>query len=166
MELSPRKQQSTAHTLSHDIHKHNNHSPCNGGGNIHKYHQEEEEEEEEGGKEEEEDMDKKKKKRVLHTDLILHDAANLVLLPMVSMICVAGLTGAIAPRFSTFVIFFYILGDLVWVLKRPKAIPGLYWVIITHHLVVLLLVRLISRPRRTHTALSSHQTTTSDCLIA
>ena len=84
------------------------------------------------------------RRRTMHRDLIMHDVANLVLLPMVSVICVAGLTGAIAPRFSTFVIFFYILGDLIWVLKRPKTIPGLYWVIVAHHFVVLLLVRLIS----------------------
>ena len=80
-------------------------------------------------------------KREMHIDMIRHDVANLVVLPVVSSIGLLGLAGVISPRHSTFTIFFYILVDLIWILKRPDAIPNLYAVIVTHHLVVLLLVR-------------------------
>lgn len=80
-------------------------------------------------------------KREMHIDLIMHDIANLFALPVVSSIGLLGLAGIISPRHSTFTIFFYILVDLIWILKRPAAIPNLYAVIVTHHFVVLLLVR-------------------------
>ena len=86
-------------------------------------------------------------KREMHIDLIMHDVANLFALPVVSSIGLLGLAGIISPRHSTFTIFFYILVDLIWILKRPAAIPNLYAVIVTHHFVVLLLVRPQGRMR-------------------
>lgn len=55
---------------------------------------------------------------------MLHDLANLVCLPVLCSIALAGLLGAADPYIFSWCIFTYVLLDTVWILLQPDAVPS------------------------------------------
>lgn len=70
---------------------------------------------------------------------IVHDWANLICLPMLCTLAVAGLCGGVEPTTFARCIFLYVALDTVWVMIQPEAVPAAITAIRIHHVVTLLL---------------------------
>lgn len=71
---------------------------------------------------------------------IIHDLANVVLLPILGGITAAGLLGYFDPSKVTILFTWYIVADFTWVLIEPNAVPSLPNVILLHHFVTFVLL--------------------------
>jgi hypothetical protein len=76
---------------------------------------------------------------------VLHEQANLVLLPLLCVLCVGGLAGLFDCWLVTVVFTAYIIGDLLWIFIWPESLPRFPLVIKVHHLITL---ALLSHPLR------------------
>lgn len=79
---------------------------------------------------------------VLSPPVILHDRANLVALPAIGTLVLAGLLGYIDTHLVTQAFIFYIVADFFWILLEPKAVPSRPRVILWHHAVTFLLLQI------------------------
>jgi uncharacterized iron-regulated membrane protein len=70
---------------------------------------------------------------------IVHDWANLICLPILCTVAVAGLCGSVDPTTFAWCIFLYVALDTVWVMIQPEAVPAAITAIRIHHVVTLLL---------------------------
>ncbi|KAI3425329.1 hypothetical protein D9Q98_009093 [Chlorella vulgaris] len=71
---------------------------------------------------------------------IVHDWVNLVLVPIIGLMTIAGLSGQLDPSHVTHAFLAYVLGDFVWVALQPEAVPSLPTVILAHHVVTFVLL--------------------------
>ncbi|EFN53634.1 expressed protein [Chlorella variabilis] len=71
---------------------------------------------------------------------IVHDWVNLVLVPIIAAMTMAGLVGLIDPALVTYAFIAYVAGDFVWVFLQPEAVPSLPTVILAHHAVTCVLL--------------------------
>ncbi|KAL4438481.1 hypothetical protein ABPG77_000129 [Micractinium sp. CCAP 211/92] len=71
---------------------------------------------------------------------IIHDQVNLLLLPILGGLTIAGLTGHVAAELVTHLFLGYVLLDMAWVLVIPDAVPSLPGVILLHHFVTACLL--------------------------
>lgn len=71
---------------------------------------------------------------------LLHDKANLLLLPILGSLTAAGLLGYADPAKVTILFTWYILADFAWILVEPSAVPSLPNVILLHHVVTFILL--------------------------
>lgn len=78
----------------------------------------------------------------LTPQVVLHDRANLVALPTIGCMVLAGLLGYIDTLLVTKAFIVYIVGDLFWLILEPKAVPSRPRVIIWHHAVTFLLLQI------------------------
>ncbi len=76
---------------------------------------------------------------------VLHDQANLVCLPLLCLMCFAGLAGVADCWRITVAFTVYILADLAWILIVPESLPRFPLIITVHHLITL---ALLSHPLR------------------
>uniref|UniRef100_A0A7S0SFH6 TLC domain-containing protein n=1 Tax=Mantoniella antarctica TaxID=81844 RepID=A0A7S0SFH6_9CHLO len=67
----------------------------------------------------------------------LHDALNVPLVGALSLLCIAGMLGAVDAGLITQIFTGYILLDTVWILASPSAVPRLAWAIVLHHAITL-----------------------------
>lgn len=70
---------------------------------------------------------------------VVHDIANLVCLPVLCSIALAGLCGVIDPTVFAWCIFAYVALDTIWIMVQPDAVPSAVTMIRAHHGVTLLL---------------------------
>lgn len=76
---------------------------------------------------------------------VLHEQANLVLLPLLCVLCLGGLAGVFDAWLVTVAFTLYILADLAWIIIWPESLPRFPLVIKVHHLITL---ALLSHPLR------------------
>jgi hypothetical protein len=76
---------------------------------------------------------------------VLHEQANLLLLPLLCVLCFGGLAGAVDCWLVTIAFTAYIVGDLAWIIIWPESLPRFPLVIKVHHLITL---ALLSHPLR------------------
>lgn len=70
----------------------------------------------------------------------LHDRVNLVLLPIIGSLTVAGLLGYVDTTIVSAIFSVYVAVDLLWVAAIPEAVPSLPSIILVHHVVTLVLL--------------------------
>lgn len=71
---------------------------------------------------------------------ILHDQANLFLLPILGCATALGLFGYVDPVKVTILFTWYIVADFAWIFAEPNAVPSLPNVILLHHAVTFVLL--------------------------
>eukprot|EP00887_Chlorella_sp_A99_P007069 scaffold2.g7069.t1 len=71
---------------------------------------------------------------------VRHDYANLVLLPILGCLTVAGLAGLWDPVQVTYAFTAYTLLDMAWIAVEPEAVPSKPTLILVHHAFTLLLL--------------------------
>lgn len=76
---------------------------------------------------------------------LLHDQTNLVALPILCALCVAGLADLVDCWNITVAFTAYIVFDLLWILIVPESLPRFPLIITVHHLITL---ALLSHPLR------------------
>ena len=76
---------------------------------------------------------------------MLHENANLVCLPLLCVLCFAGLAGVADCWLITVAFTAYIVGDLLWIFIWPESLPRFPLVIKVHHVITL---ALLSHPLR------------------
>ena len=76
---------------------------------------------------------------------LLHDQANLVCLPLLCALCLAGLAELVDCWLITVIFTVYIVADLLWILVVPESLPRFPAIITVHHLITL---ALLSHPLR------------------
>ena len=76
---------------------------------------------------------------------MLHENANLLCLPLLCVLCFAGLAGLADCWLITVAFTAYIVGDLLWIFIWPESLPRFPLVIKVHHLITL---ALLSHPLR------------------
>ncbi|KAL4431312.1 hypothetical protein ABPG75_006568 [Micractinium tetrahymenae] len=81
----------------------------------------------------------------------VHDQVNLLLLPILGGLTIAGLTGHVAPELVTHLFLGYVLADMAWVFLIPDAVPSLPGVILLHHFVTACLLCIPLRYPHLHT---------------
>jgi hypothetical protein len=54
----------------------------------------------------------------------VHDWVNLVLVPLIGALTIAGLAGLIDPALVTYAFLAYVVGDFVWVWLQVRACLG------------------------------------------
>ncbi|PRW45451.1 GTP-binding chloroplastic [Chlorella sorokiniana] len=79
---------------------------------------------------------------VLSPEVVLHDRCNLVALPIVGGLVLAGLLGAVDTLLVTKAFILYIVADFFYILLEPKAVPSRPRVILWHHAVTFLLLQI------------------------
>lgn len=73
-------------------------------------------------------------------EAILHDTINVYILAVIVSLSTAGILGYFSNYVVTWLMFIYIIVDLVWIVYIPKAIPSLQPLIVLHHIAVIGLV--------------------------
>lgn len=76
---------------------------------------------------------------------LLHDQTNLVCLPILCALCVAGLADLVDCWAITVAFTLYIVVDLLWILIVPESLPRFPLIITVHHVITL---ALLSHPLR------------------
>ena len=76
---------------------------------------------------------------------VLHENANLLCLPLLCVLCFAGLAGLADCWLITVAFTAYIVADLLWIIVWPESLPRFPLVIKVHHLITL---ALLSHPLR------------------
>lgn len=71
---------------------------------------------------------------------VRHDQANLVLLPILGCLTVAGLLQLVDPLLVTYAFTLYTVFDLAWIAIQPDAVPSKPTLILMHHVFTLLLL--------------------------
>lgn len=75
----------------------------------------------------------------------LHDRVNLLILPLIGCMAVAGLL----PKDSMFhydpvkvtnAFLMYIVADAVWIMRQPECLPSLPTIVLAHHAITLVLL--------------------------
>ncbi|KAL3161784.1 hypothetical protein ABBQ38_008878 [Trebouxia sp. C0009 RCD-2024] len=70
----------------------------------------------------------------------LHDRVNLIALPVVGVLSVAGLLGYYDQGKVTNMMLSYIVADLLWIWLEPGCLPSMPGTIMVHHAVTILLL--------------------------
>ncbi|PSC73950.1 GTP-binding chloroplastic [Micractinium conductrix] len=78
----------------------------------------------------------------LSREVIMHDRANLLALPVIGTLVLAGLFGWCDTMLVTKAFILYIAVDFFWVLLEPKAVPSKPRIILWHHFITFLLLQL------------------------
>lgn len=78
----------------------------------------------------------------LSPPVIAHDRANLVALPVIGCLVLAGLAGLIDTLLVTKAFILYIVADFFWILLEPRAVPSKPRVILYHHAITFLLLQI------------------------
>lgn len=98
----------------------------------------------------------------------IHDRANLFLLPVLCVLCIAGLAGFIDCYTVTLIFTVYIIFDLSWIMLYPESLPRYPHVIMVHHVITLaLLSHPLRFPKDAHfTCLDGMVELSTFCLVA
>ena len=78
-----------------------------------------------------------------------HDAANVPVLTLIALACVAGVAGALDPLVVTRWFLAYIVLDGLWIALWPRCVPSAAAVVVAHHVVTAaLLAHPLRHPER------------------
>lgn len=69
-----------------------------------------------------------------------HDAANVPVLTLIALACVAGIAGALDPLVVTKGFLAYIVLDGLWIALWPRCVPSAAAVVVAHHVVTAALL--------------------------
>ena len=71
---------------------------------------------------------------------LFHDRVNLICLPVLAAMSIAGLADLYSPEKVTNMFIMYIVADFCWIYCEPEALPRLHNAIFLHHAVSILLL--------------------------